>query len=107
MVIDTTYSDTRDTQLRKGQWASATFLFFAIYFCALKKQTASAFGKLVTNCRTACCNILKCSVFVTPGIYTNYCKLQVNLTIRSNMFIHCNFMSLTDGLLHLYNMLED
>jgi len=57
VVRDTASSDSGDTQFRKGQRTSVPFLFFAIYFSALKTETAGAFGQLVTDCRTACCNI--------------------------------------------------
>jgi len=64
---------------------SVPFLFFAIFFPALKTETAGAFGQLVTaGLRVATYRNLP--IFVTDRIYTDYCKMAVNLTIRNNIF---------------------
>jgi hypothetical protein len=36
-------------------------------------------------------------IFVTDGVCTDCCEVQVNLTARNNIFNHCNLMSLTEG----------
>jgi hypothetical protein len=44
----------------------------------------------VGDCQTACCNVWRFTVLVTDGIHTNYCQLQVNLTVTCNILNYCN-----------------
>jgi hypothetical protein len=48
----------------------------------------------LVDCQTACCNVWRFTVLVTDGIgtvlvtngiHTNYCQVQVNLTVTSNI----------------------
>ena len=59
------YSDMPDTELWKGQRTSVLFNLLALYFSALKTETASPFRELHTNCHTTYCHIQKGSMYIS------------------------------------------